>query len=1175
MYFALTGRNAYPARDFKQVREYWQIRPPLPSELVQDIPKALDALVMSLMHLERTARPANAAEVMERLAAIADIPIDAQLLVSEAYLSTPTLVGREKTLRRLRKYLDRTQRGRGGVLTIRGASGVGRTRFMNACVLEGKLMGATVLHADASEAHTGEYAIARSLARQLLETAPEEATKAAAPRAGVLGHILPELVDTHDAAQLQEFEEPDQLRPRLQRELRDWFFEVSQQRRLLLVVDDVHLVDEPSAAFVAFLAHKADEHPVVVAVSAETDASSASDDALKLLSDSGRSVELKNLRSHDTEELLGSVFGQVPNLQLVAHPVHIIARGNPRDVMRLAQHLVDKELAHCRAGTWSLPDRIDVGDLPRSMAQALTARVEALSDDARFLARTMALSPERRFSVEDCRLLAEHGESGRLLGTLDELLAAEVLKRDGEQYAIAQAGWVSALKDAGDPEQERASHLRLAALFEACRHEQLRVAHHLLRAGEEERGLDALIDFSAKSMEATVKDAEAYSKLIHAFQPEFFEAYAHAIDVCKKLDRPVSQFHTLRSRLSGLAWISHTCDTTYVRDLIRQLHEDSGLGFYERLGDSVSPDARLSRALELAQQRFDQSAEEQRGVQPLAAIRQMAQVCVEVAGGLVASWDLSLWDALPSLKPLVPLSPALDVVERTVGALGNRLAGRYEITCAAYREILQRISEPDRAGLDVNHHKHVRLAQTRALGALEAAMGLHSTPALAKQLQEDSKYETGALEMRMLYHLWQGDTERARDTRRQMELLRIQQNPLELHKNSYLSLELTAYALADDLTGVKSLLDSTRKMAKMFRAWVPVLHYAQGEYQRIRGDHSSALRELEQALALTEPGRHQNWADIAGAHLRTLLELDRCEEVAALGEQVLEAAEGAQLGYLCNYLKMPLAIAQAKLGQYDRAVERSQAAVNYFDAMGATGINLGLACHARARVANAMKDVQAHEEYARRCAEQFCSKGTPALTAMYETLTQESQDREIGLYSESTEGTDLGSLNHQSVLDRLTRELQSRDGAEERAMCILDHLVERSNALGGLLYVMQEEGVSRVAQSAVCQPTQEMESMVEQYMAAQLRDVVSATMTHAAVHTDGNANTGWTSASGDKYYPVLLSHNTTEGFAVTGVALLLMDPRREFKFPGNMLAPASTILEASGDACTRIGTVYT
>src|SRR5262249_6021356 len=139
LYFTLVGRGAYPARTFQQLIELWQ-RPPLPpSEVNAEIPAALDALVMDLLQLDPALRPVSAAEVSQRLCALAGLANDDQLLVSQAYLSTPTLVGRERELERVTQMVQRVVRNkRGAALLVRGAAGMGRSRFLDACALSAK-----------------------------------------------------------------------------------------------------------------------------------------------------------------------------------------------------------------------------------------------------------------------------------------------------------------------------------------------------------------------------------------------------------------------------------------------------------------------------------------------------------------------------------------------------------------------------------------------------------------------------------------------------------------------------------------------------------------------------------------------------------------------------------------------------------------------------------------------------------------------------------------------------------------------------------------------------------------------------------------------------------------------------------------------------------------------------
>ena len=65
---------------------------------------------------------------------------------------------------------------------------------MGVVVLEAEVSGATVLRADATDAYSGHWGAVRVLASQLLDALPDLALKAAQPHISVLGHVLPELL---------------------------------------------------------------------------------------------------------------------------------------------------------------------------------------------------------------------------------------------------------------------------------------------------------------------------------------------------------------------------------------------------------------------------------------------------------------------------------------------------------------------------------------------------------------------------------------------------------------------------------------------------------------------------------------------------------------------------------------------------------------------------------------------------------------------------------------------------------------------------------------------------------------------------------------------------------------------------------------------------------------------
>ncbi|HMI92615.1 MAG TPA: serine/threonine-protein kinase, partial [Polyangiales bacterium] len=261
-YFLLTGRHAYPARRLKDLRDAWRSRPAPPSRRVPDVPPALSDLLIALLALDRNARPQTAAEVMSRLCAIAQLPVEEASAVSHAYLVTPTLVGRESALIAARKRLLSLARDDGGVMLIQGVAGSGRSRFLDACAIEAKLLGAAVLRADASDAESGDFGVMRAIGSQLLELMPQEAAQAARLSRSVLVHVLDELAgEDFSSASLSV---PD--RSLLVRELRDFILTLSRRQELLIVVDDFDRADEPSQAVIAALAQKAERHPIVLAI---------------------------------------------------------------------------------------------------------------------------------------------------------------------------------------------------------------------------------------------------------------------------------------------------------------------------------------------------------------------------------------------------------------------------------------------------------------------------------------------------------------------------------------------------------------------------------------------------------------------------------------------------------------------------------------------------------------------------------------------------------------------------------------------------------------------------------------------------------------------------------------------------------------------------------------------
>ncbi len=1181
-YYVLTGATPYSARSFAELRQAWMLNPRPPSSLVQDIPQELDSLVMSLINLDPIARPANAAEVMERLTAIASLEVDEQLHVPLAYLSTPTLVGREEQLARVRRQIGRAQRSKGGAVFIESPAGTGRSRFLDACILEGKVAGATVLRADATDAHAGDWGAVRTMTTQLLDALPDAALKAAEPHVPVLGHVLPELLGrcgahakSGSAVALATFDNPQELRPRVHEALCDWLLRISAQQCLMLAVDDVHRIDEPSAAFVALLSKKIAKSMLVLAVAAETGADTAWTVAVRLLSEAGKRIKLDNLTQEHTERLLSSVFGKTPNVRLLADRLYDSFQGNPRDVMQLAQHLVNMGTIRYESGAWTLPNRFDPGDWPRSSTEALKARAQKIGANAQRLAQTMALRPDESLSFEECLMLTEHRDTAQLIQSFDELVASEVLSTDGQQYFFRHQSWVSVFAEELDEDNARTLHLRLAEMFELRGdHERFRAGQHLLRAGEEHRALDAFVRFAEASKERTDRDPTAFSELLQSLPHDWFESYEASLQLCKKLRRPRKESYLLLRRLLGITAITGKGSVSYAKELLEQLYRDSGLAFYEELGDSVDASVRLQRALELAQQRFDQCPEEERVLPPGEAIAELARALIQASSYAIYCFEWRFLESLPSLEPLMALSPALGVVETTIQSVGNILSAKYEKARKGFQQILERTAQPDHAGLDEAHHRYTRFAVMYGLGLIECNFGFRSSLSWASQIEEDCFHQVNAWRIRMLYHLWQGDAQQAEDCSQRLELLQIQNSPSQHWEGTHVWREVVGHGLADNLMGVKQTIAAVQDMASRYPGWIPVLHCARGAYQRIRGDHQRALSEFECALESTEQGRHTVWPFAAGAYLTTLLALGRYERAKQLGREWAAFADSAGIGFWGSLIKMPLAIAEARLGQYEEAIGHSQAVIDTLTDLGATGFIVGSAYETRARIALLMNETDVFGECAARCVEQYRAGHNQALTAKYEKLAQEARLANVYLSREEEGPTSgMSSLDDSTPFTAIQGTLTHCQGPEQRAQACLTKLVGESNCLGGYLYTMQNEGPELSAQTGDGSPPAGIEEMVKEQLLAETSEDgdSSVTLTGSACEESSETKGAWTSRRGEAYRFVLLGHYARRGFAITGVAALLLDKTREFRLPAEAIAAVSRSLLDAGDAVVEWG----
>jgi hypothetical protein len=1180
-YFLLTGRHAYPAAEVDQLRDRWRTPPPPPMALEPETPPALSDLVMELLQLNRNLRPRSAGLVMERLCAIASLPLAEQADVAQAYLTTPALVGRQTQLAAVRERMLGLNERKGGTILVRGQSGSGRSRFLDGCVLEAKLLGAHVIRADRGDAD-GLGGVAGALCRRIFELAPETAARAARLHAPILSHALgAELAGAAPGTPAPE-------RRALQLAMRDFVLSVGRSMRLVIAVDDVDRIDEASMSLLVALAHKAPRRALCVIVSADAEAEENA--ALEALAGAAQAIELPALSEAQTEQLLGSIFNQAKHTFTVAQRVHDIARGNPRAIMQLATHLVEQRIARYEAGAFVLPERLLPSDLPSSVAAALAGRLSSLDSDALELARVLALTSPSELPTASYVQLTSHGDRARTYRAVDQLVRVQMLDVEGERYRLTDPTWRSAASEALTSEQRIALHARLARAFESSGSVSRR-SYHLMESEQAEAAIRLLLTHY-------LKDPNEPRDPLEDYVPGMLELLERAAAAAEALRLPKPWQVELRMKLCGacqyLAVLPPFLRVAY--PLLATLERDSGLTEYHSLDPSMEPMARLTEALTRAQQRYDATPEAERGLPPADAIRELARLCAIFAGMSSGVQDPSLLARIPSIAPFEPFSPAIGAIQQLVDALRTMWQGRDGLARAQLMKLARRIGEPDGAGLGALYATAMRLAALYVVGLIEASIGNPDANLHVVDNESTPGYRVNAYRVHMASHLMQGDTHAAASAQRRAELVMLQDGQLQRYPGTTVRVEIYAYLLSDDSAALKEVIERLAHQVKLYPSCQTILDIARCMQRTMQGDYPGALSTLEPALRQTRPLEHRDWAWAVGCHVRVLSELGRAQEAAELGLECLQVCEHE--GLTLEYPARATAAALIAAGRAQEAATLTDRMIAHAKDRNISGIALGSLFELRAQAAAACGDGAGVRNWAARCAAAYHIERNPALAARCRRLMGRlAPDRARAAVAPAPAAGDAPHTSNTALSSVYSRLLECPD-QDSRARCVLAILAEHAQAERAYLHAEREGRLSLVCGMPDEPPPDALDGALERYLEREIEQDRATIMQQSAgapaldVFTSSSQtfDTGIATGnlerstatpiaallahrSGLRMYPVLLETQGGGERVIAGIATLA-SRSESFVAPSRTLLAtlAAALLENDDvDPVTRIG----
>jgi tetratricopeptide (TPR) repeat protein/phage FluMu protein gp41 len=491
-YWLLTGSHAYPARTLGELPLLWEHSPTAPSELLRrhpnaelpPIPRELDELVDALLRIDPAERLASTAELIDRLGSIAELKPEAHDLAIQGYLDSKVFVGRLRERERALLLLGVAEQGQVRTLLVEGDAGVGRSRFLQELTVVSRIAGGLSILASGQLAQR-PYGVAETLLRGLLHALPEQAQRIVARDAILLSTLSPELRAALPAQSdsLLAAYPPSEMRVRLLAALREVILDLSRDRLLVLLVDDVQAIDEESQALLATLVQAEDGHRLLLIAAFAKDIRRDTSAALTGLRNTAARVRLLPFSPAELLELFGSVFGQAPYLERLSERLHRATEGNPAYCLELAEHLVHSGVARYQDGMWSLPTDLRADDLPPNREAGHVARLARLTPAARTLAVTLSAAEDTALSPELCAALA--GTDVR--ESLRELEREDVLRTSAAGYRFTNTEQRRVLYAELSPAAQARVHLRLGIDAAASRDgpvSALRAAAHFIRGDD-------------------------------------------------------------------------------------------------------------------------------------------------------------------------------------------------------------------------------------------------------------------------------------------------------------------------------------------------------------------------------------------------------------------------------------------------------------------------------------------------------------------------------------------------------------------------------------------------------------------------------------------------------------------------------------------------------------------
>jgi DNA-binding CsgD family transcriptional regulator len=376
------------------------------------------------------------------------------------------LLERKLELTQLTRRMEAAGRGEGGIVLLEGPAGIGKTALLGAACERAREFG---MQAGAARGGELESGLPWGVVRGLFEPGLEAASKAERRRllAGAAGLAR---IALRSAAPRRAPIAPETMGAALHGLY--WLAANSAaQRPLLIAVDDVHWADMPSLRWLAYLAVRVEDLPVLVVATVRPPVAAAHSGSLATIAQVGTTLRPSSLSPQASASVVRAAIGPDSTADF-CDACHVATGGNPFLLGSLARELAKRGV---------VPDDVAAvrvrGTRADTISRAIVTRLAAQPAAARELAAAVTVfgAPP---SLAASAALAQLDEDAAVAAA--DALAAEHLIADTEPLEFVHPIVKTAVYAEIPPHQRMRWHARAAQLLDEAEAPTDEIAVHLL-----------------------------------------------------------------------------------------------------------------------------------------------------------------------------------------------------------------------------------------------------------------------------------------------------------------------------------------------------------------------------------------------------------------------------------------------------------------------------------------------------------------------------------------------------------------------------------------------------------------------------------------------------------------------------------------------------------------------